>query len=60
MPVPDVSAVSPQLIGPILDRMTFHVDAHPSLREGELAAAGHRVRSRIRRLIELRALAGSG
>jgi hypothetical protein len=42
MPVPDVSAVSPRLIGPIFDLMTFYVDAHPSLREGRLAAAGDR------------------
>jgi hypothetical protein len=42
MPVPDVSAVSPKLIGPIFDLMTFYVDLHPSLRGGRLAAAGDR------------------
>lgn len=40
MPLPDVSTVSPQLIGPIFDLMTFYVDAHPSLRENRLAKAG--------------------
>jgi hypothetical protein len=42
MPVPDVGAVSPRLIGPIFDLMTFYVDLHPGLRGDRLRAPGDR------------------
>lgn len=42
MPMPDVRAVSPRLIGPIFDLMTFYVDLHPSLRGDRLGAPGDR------------------
>lgn len=40
MPFPGIQDVQPQLIGPILDLMTFYVDLHPALHQHRLAKAG--------------------
>lgn len=44
MAIPDISAVNPMLIGPILDLMTFYADLQPSLRRSGLEEVGDRAK----------------
>ena len=42
LPMPDISGLHPNLIGPVFDLMTFYVDLRPDLRSGQPLEPGVR------------------